>query len=194
MAIRPIYISTMDLENPFIKKDVEFTWIKGNTYKQKCLRRDSLKDGISKNYDINKWLEISTKSDKDIGKKLSALNLKLKTLNKEFTVEDAYQKAKIIKDGEITGFKFGSTYFDANPYGMYYDYIYMLALYQNKDLYEQIKDYRIFTDIEFNPNRSLNTQARAVAIFNTLYNNEYLEILEYRKDFKRYYRKYVNLK
>ena len=34
MAIRPIYISTNILENPFIKKDIEFTWVKGMSYSQ----------------------------------------------------------------------------------------------------------------------------------------------------------------
>lgn len=194
MAIRPIFISTSDIENPFIKEDINFKWISGMSYIQKCKRRDSLKEEIEKIYDINKWLEVSTKSDKDIGIKLSALNLELITSSKKISVENVYQNSKVFENGKITGFKYGSTYFENNPYGMYYDYIYMLALYQHLDLIEQMKDYNIFTDIEFNPQKSLNTQGRAVAIFKTLLSNDYLKILENQNDFKKYYKKYVKLK
>lgn len=194
MAIRPIFISTSDIENPFIKEDINFKWISGMSYIQKCKRRDSLKEEIEKIYDINKWLEVSTKSDKDIGIKLSALNLELITSSKKISVENVYQNSKVFENGKITGFKYGSTYFENDPYGMYYDYIYMLALYQHLDLIEQMKDYNIFTDIEFNPQKSLNTQGRAVAIFKTLLSNDYLKILENQNDFKKYYKKYVKLK
>lgn len=194
MAVRPIFISTNDIENPFVKEEISFEWISGMSYKQKCIRRDSLKKEIAKKYDINRWLEVSTKSDKDIGIKLSALNLELIMKTKTMTVEDVYQGSKIIRDGKIEGFRCGNSYFENNPYGMYYDYIYMLALYQHPELIKQINDYIIFTDIEFNPNKSLNTQARAMAIFKTLLDNNYLELLESQSDFKDYYKEYVKLK
>ena len=72
MAVRPIFISTGDVLEPFIKEDIEFIWVKGMSYSQKCKRRDSLASEIEKLHDIKKWLEISTKSDKEIGVKLSA--------------------------------------------------------------------------------------------------------------------------
>ena len=74
------------------------------------------------------------------------------------------------------------------------DYIYMVALYQNKDYHELIKDYYLFTDLFFNPNKSLNTQARATAIFKTLYDNDYLKLLENVNEFKEYYKDNVKLK
>ena len=86
------------------------------------------------------------------------------------------------------------TEFENNPYGMYYDYIYMVALYQNKEYHELIKDYYFFTDLFFNPNKSLNTQARAIAIFKTLYDNDYLKLLEDVSEFKKYYKENVKLK
>lgn len=195
MAVRPIFISTGKLDNPFYEEDVNFKWISGCSYNNKCRTRDSLEEEIEKIYDVDKWLEISTVSDKDIGKKLSALNLMLTLSNSNsYPVEKIYQSSKVYEDGKITSFKFKSTEFENNPYGMYYDYIYMLALYQHKDYHQLIKDYNLFTDIFFNPKKSLNTQARAIAIFKTLYNNDYLDILEDVNRYKEYYKSSVKLK
>lgn len=36
---------------------------------------------------------------------------------------------------------------------------------QHKDLCAQLGEFRAFTDIEFNPDRSINCQAEAVAIY-----------------------------
>ena len=134
MANRPIYISTGNINNPFIEDTITFEWIPGYSYVNKCKRRDSLKNSIAKKYNIDKWLEVSSISDKDIGKNLSALNLMITlTNNKSYPVETIYQCSKVYKDSSIIGFKFHNTEFENNPYGMYYDYIYMIALYQNKD-------------------------------------------------------------
>lgn len=195
MAIRPIYISTNNLKNPVIQKDISFNWVKGLSYKQKCKRRDSLKEELEKLYDIKEWLEVSTKSDKELGVNLSALNLTLETLYNSITVEQLYQQSKIKNNNnKIIGFKYGSkTYFENTPYGMFYDYIYILALYQNKQYHKELEQYNIFTDIEFNPYKQLNTQARAIAIFKTLYNNDELDIIKDKESFKKYYKENVTL-
>ena len=188
MAKRPIFISTGDIEHPFESKDITFRWISGMSYYQKCKRRDSLALEISKLYDIKRWLEISTKSDKEIGVNLSALNLFLKTTTGTDTVENIYQKAKYFYKGEIVGFKYNNCVFENEPTGMFYDYIYLYAILQNKNLINDLVQYNIFSDIEFNPKRSLNTQARAAAIFKTLYDNHNLGIVKDQYDFKRYYK------
>lgn len=195
MANRPIYISTGDINNPFTEDSISFEWKAGYSYVNKCKRRDNLKKEIAKKYDIDKWLEVSSISDKDIGRRLSALNLMLTLTNgNKYSVESIYQSSKVYKDNHIIGFKFNNTVFENNPYGMYYDYIYMVALYQNKDYHEIIKDYYLFTDLFFNPNKSLNTQARAIAIFKTLHDNNCLKLLESVKGFKEYYKENVKLK
>lgn len=189
MAIRPIYISTDIPEIPYIERDISFEWISGMSYKQKCKRRDSLKKSIAKEFDIKKWLEISTKSDKELGIKLSALNLTLTTTSGiQRPVEEIYQSSKVFENGKIVSFKYGKTEFPNTPYSMYYDYIYMLALYEHKELWNDLKNYSIFTDIEFNPNKQLNTQARATAIFKTLLTQDKLKILENQEEYKTYYK------
>jgi len=188
MAVRPIFISTGDIEKPFSKEDIEFTWVKGMSYSQKCKRRDSLASEISKLYDIKRWLEISTKSDKEIGVKLSAKNLVLTTSTGSNTVEYIYQKSKYFYKGDIVGFKYNNCVFENDPTGMFYDYIYIYAILQNKELVRELVQYDIFSDIEFNPKKSINTQARAAAIFKTLYDNHNLGIIKDQYDFKRYYK------
>lgn len=188
MAVRPIFISSGNLEEPFVKEDITFTWVKGMSYAQKCKRRDSLASEIEKLHDIKKWLEISTKSDKDIGVKLSAKNLVLKTSTGSDTVENIYQKAKYFYKGEIVGFKYNNCVFENDPTGMFYDYIYIYAILQNKELIDDLVKFNIFSDIEFNPKKSINTQARAAAIFKTLYDNHNLGVVKDQYDFKRYYK------
>lgn len=190
MAIRPIYISTNLPEKPFIKKDISFEWVKGMSYSQKCKRRDALHTAIAntKLYDMDKVLEISTKSDKKLGINLSALNLTIPFASNDYTVEKVYQVSKVIENGKVKEFKLKNTVFEKDPYSMYYDYIYLLGLYFHKEYWEELAKYEIFTDIEFNPNKQLNTQARAAALWNTLYKNNMTRIVEDQERFKRYYK------
>ena len=192
MATRPIYISTGIPEKPFIKKDIEFVWVKGMSKSQKMKRRDSLHNAIAKTklYPMNEVLEISTKSNIELGINLSALNLTIKfPSGKEETVEKIYQSSKVLdENSKIIEFKYNNTIFEKDPYSMYYDYIYMLGLYMHKEYHEELAKYSIFTDIEFNPNKMLNTQARAAAIWNTLYKNDITDIIESRDKFKGYYK------
>ena len=188
MAVRPIFISTGDMAEPFVSKDINFKWMEGMSYSQKCKRRDSLSIEIAKLYDIKRWLEISTKSDKDIGVKLSAFNLLLNTSTGTDSVESIYQSSKVFDDGKIVSFKYNDCFFENYPTGMFYDYIYMYAILQNKNLINQFVQYDIFSDIEFNPKKSINTQARAAAIFRTLYVNHSLNIIKDQNEFKKYYK------
>ena len=192
MAIRPIYISTNIPDTPFMKVDISFEWIKGMSYKQKCKRRDSMLKAIAnmKLYNIDSVLEVSTKSNKELGVNLSALNLTIPLKSgKVKTVEEIYQASKILdSNNHIKEFRFHNTVFEKDPYSMYYDYIYMLGLYMHKEYHEELSKYSIFTDIEFNPNKQLNTQARAAAIWNTLYRNNMTKIIENQDEFKKYYK------
>ena len=54
------------------------------------------------------------------------------------------------------------------PETIFYDYLYMSALKENEELSQQILEYDGFSDIVFNPNRSINTQAKAAAEYVSL--------------------------
>lgn len=60
---------------------------------------------------------------------------------------------------------------------------------QNENLAAEVTDYDCFTDIEFNPERSINCQARSVALFCALYHSDQLgEALKTPENFKDIYR------
>lgn len=71
---------------------------------------------------------------------------------------------------------------------MFYDFLYINALISNPDLCERVMGYDTFTDIEFNPKKSLNCQARAMAIFVTLKRNNLLKDYLARRLFEKIYR------
>ncbi|MDE5834176.1 MAG: hypothetical protein K2H26_01495, partial [Ruminococcus sp.] len=56
---------------------------------------------------------------------------------------------------------------------------------------QKIRDYNYFTDIEFNPNKSVNTQAKSVAIIRLML-DMYNDIPDFSKDdFIAFHSKYV---
>ncbi len=86
-----------------------------------------------------------------------------------------------IKGTSLINFMFLGKNYKTEPKSAFYDYIYSKALNQNQKLANAIKEYMIFTDIEFNPivrGRVVryNTQARACAIFVALSNKGLLNI------------------
>jgi hypothetical protein len=86
-----------------------------------------------------------------------------------------------IKGARLSSFVFRGKNYKTEPKSAFYDYIYSKALNQNQKLANAIKDYTVFTDIEFNPIMSgrvvrYNTQARACAIFVALLNKGLLNI------------------
>ena len=75
MAKRPIYIPIIE-GNTFVKTEIlEFTWYSGLAKTQKQKSIESLHEVARKNFRLEKILEISTKSKKDLGISLSAFNL-----------------------------------------------------------------------------------------------------------------------
>lgn len=139
-------------------------------------------------------LEVSSKSPMELGVSLSAFNLTITTkkLMRTLTVESTYQGSKVfanggpykelicapsrvakqdprLKDsGELKGFEFFGEKWDLEPKTAFYDWIYINALHRNEAAVEQIHQYDAFTDIEFNPEKSINCQAYSVALYRAL--------------------------
>lgn len=199
MTQRPIFIPNYEEEIFVLKEDIEFVWHPGFSFQQKQKSIKSLHES-AKNKGIYPVLEISTKSELSIGRKLSAFNLLMNfDNNKKITVEAAYQGSKVFENGGpyreffyLTGkeikkderlqnsgklreFDFIGIKWQLDPVNAFYDWLYINALYQNPDLSNQILDYKGFSDIEFNPNKSINCQARAAALFVSLYKHKLLD-------------------
>lgn len=195
MATRPVFIASLSSLNVDIR-NIEFQWHPGYAISQKqksicSLHRNAGLQGI------NNILEVSSKSPFALGVQLSAFNLKSKTIihDKEFTVESAFQGGKIFshggpytdlifsesivakKDprirnsGHLVGFIFFGYAFKLTPKTLYYDWLYINSLLKNKKLIDELCNFSAFTDIEFNPKKSLNCQAFSLALFCTLFSN-----------------------
>ncbi len=135
-------------------------------------------------------LEVSTKSEVVLGQRLSAFNLKAKNDNLgEIPLECAFQGSKVFENGgpytdlysldartarkdarlrnsgRLTQFKFNDFIFPNEPKTAFYDWLYISAIFPHRDYLVRLKEYAGFTDIEFNPEKSVNCQARSCAIF-----------------------------
>ncbi|WP_440677416.1 DarT1-associated NADAR antitoxin family protein [Candidatus Pelagibacter sp. HIMB1587] len=202
MAKRPFFIPSQDKEELVTTNSVEFTWFSGFAKSQKQKSISSFHENISKEFKLDKILEISTKSENKLGIQLSAFNLIINYKNKEYFLESLFQGSKIftdqgpnediyemssidakkderIKRSDLKEFSFfGETFsldFD------FYSWLYFIALNQNNNLKAEILNYEAFTDIEFNPEKSLNCQAYSAALYSSMVHNK---ILNNNKEYK----------
>lgn len=193
MAIRPIFIPEISGNPGVEEKSIEFKWHPGMAKSQK---QKSITELHSAAFDLGyeRILEISSKSKNELGIKLSAFNLLITTKknNNTFTVETAFQGSKVFakggpyrdlfgldslaakkdirlkESGPLTRFEFFGKIFPLEPRTFFYDWLYINALVQNEDLAKEVVNYEAFSDIEFNPKKSINCQAHAVAIYVSL--------------------------
>lgn len=210
MAIRPVFIVSFD-KLFFKKEDIQFKYFNGFSVKQKQKSIDSLHNEYLKKFNEHKILEISSKSDNELGVKLSAFNLKIRTnKGKEISVESAFQASKVFErggpytdllyadsriskkdlrirnSGSIVGFRFDGRNFEIEPKTFFYNWLYVNTLNLNKELGDRLIEFDAFTDIEFNPKKSLNCQAEAAAIYVSLRKQNLLdEALKDKDSFKK---------
>jgi hypothetical protein len=201
MANRPIYIPNPTGQTLVTTRLIEFKWFPGMAVVQKQKSIESLHEAAKQIPGISSLLEVSSKSTTPLGVDLSAFNLMITTLkyNKTFSVESAFQSSKVFerggpfidlldktsreakkderlqKSGRLKCFKFFGTEWGLEPQTAFYDWLYINALKKNINYAEQIKEYSAFTDIEFNPERSINCQAYSVALFVSLQSRNLLE-------------------
>jgi hypothetical protein len=88
---------------------------------------------------------------------------------------EAKKCEKLKTSGRLIKFVCENEEWELLPYSMFYDWIYITALYKNKEVFNELIKYNAFTDIEFNDERSKNCQARSVAIAVSLYKKGLLE-------------------
>ena len=81
---------------------------------------------------------------------------------------NAKKDERLKNNGQIIGFSFYNETFSINPLTYFYNWLYINALNDNDDLNKQLINYDAFTDIVFNPQKSLNCQAAAAAIYVSL--------------------------
>ena len=194
MASRPIYIP-MTSGEAFVKTVfVDFEWHPGMSVTQKQRSIKSLHSSAIEQQGVESLLEVSSKSESSLGIALSAFNLTITTqkFGRTFSVECAYQSSKVFENGgpyldllektsreakkdsriqssgKLREFNFFGSRWELDPLTAFYDWLYINALKKHRNYHEEVLNYSAFTDIEFNPERSINCQAYSVALYSSL--------------------------
>ena len=88
----------------------------------------------------------------------------------------AKRDKRLINSGDILSFQIEDEEWPLSPLKGFYSYVYLKALFQNRiSVFDKVRNYQGFTDIEFNPKKSINCQAFCVACFIVLMNQGRLE-------------------
>ena len=107
--------------------------------------------------------------------------------------KEAKRDERLHKSGSLKAFRYQNEDFPLIPQTVFYDFIYITAIKQSFtiDEVDAILSYNYFTDIEFNPTKSINTQARAVAMLKLIV-DEYGYLPSFNKeDFIQYHKEHI---
>ena len=182
MATRPAWALK---NNRVIRYNFDFTWNGGFAVSQKQKNIKALHEAIDRQFK-EQALEISTKSFDVLGKSMSAFTLKLDGVLLEcvfqsgkvfanggpykdllnVTPKEAKHDERLKTSGNLIAFEYNDVRWPLEPKTAFYDYLYVKAALAefSDEVLRSLDAYTWFTDIEFNPNKSINSQARAVAI------------------------------
>lgn len=194
MASRPVFISERNGPALVRVMPVEFVWHAGMAKSRRQMSTRSLHEAAKRTLSSARMLEVSRMSEDPVGERLSAFNLTFHTKerHREIAVESAFQASKVFesggpyldlldakpidakrddrlqRSGNLIGFDFFGQKWALEPQTAFYDWLYMNALHRRPALAEAVMAYDVFTDIAFNPEKSINCQASAVALYVSL--------------------------
>ena len=187
MATRPVFVPGTRREAFVRKVDLEFVWYPGFSQSQKHKSIEAL-HVAAKAKGISPVLEISGASPEAFGRSLSAFQLRITVPGVgRVSVKSAFQGSKVFQgggpyqelyrvppreaadprlrsSGGVVGFRLGVEEWPTIPKTAFYDWLYLSALKEFGEGADRLLEYGGFTDIQFNPARSLNCQARAAAL------------------------------
>lgn len=189
MARRPVFVPAGPEAGWVRVVTPEFEWYPGLARAQMQRSIASLHRAAAA-AGLDPVLEISSKSPDPLGVELSAFNLRLSVdAARRATVEAAYQGSKVFagggpytdlfdlpsreakldprvrSGGPLTAFEFQRVRWPLEPATVFYDSLYLRALSENPVLADQLTRFAAFTDIVFNPAKSINCQAHAAALY-----------------------------
>ena len=191
MAVRPVFEAD---DKIYVKIcDTEFEFYNGFSRAQKQRSIDSLHMEYESRHRGKRALEISGYSQEKSGTELSAFSLTKELKDgRKLPVEVIFQAGKKFEEGgpyidlldaapgaakkderlrtsgRIVSFEFDGRSFPTEPVTLAYTWLYIAALNENRELTNELMKYDAFTDIAFNPARSINCQAYAAAVFVSL--------------------------
>lgn len=191
MAKRPVFLPANKVKNLVDEIQVEFKWNPGFAVVQKKKNIEAMHKEAEKR-GLFPLLEVSTKSEDLLGQRLSAFSLKIETEVGKISIESAFQGSKVFENGgpftdiykkdskgaktdsrirnsgKLIGFNYFGQKWPLIPKTAFYDWLYLSALQPHQDYLTKLYKYKGFTDIEFNPAKSINCQARTCALLVSL--------------------------
>lgn len=193
MATRPIFTPSLSGKLLVQTHHIDFQWFPGMSKSQAQKSIASLHAAAGLQLGVDQVLEISSKSADDLGVQLSAFNLMMTKHGREFSLECAFQSSKVFEQGgpfidlldatsidakrdprldqhgPLTKFSFFGMDWELEPRTAFYDWLYVNALHRHPALATEVLTYAAFSDIAFNPKRSINCQAYAAALYVSLH-------------------------
>jgi len=196
MAERPVSVPAPDQPALVEVLNLQLQWHPGFSIQQKRRNIEALHAAAASS-GLSPVLEVSTKSEEALGRRLSAFNLKVHSdIAGEIPLECAFQGSKVFErggpytdllsaphprdakrdprlqdSGRIVAFTFNGVSFPTEPRTLFYDWLYVNAIREHAEWLRtksRFCAYAGFTDIEFNPIKSINCQARSCALFAAL--------------------------
>ena len=191
MASRPVFVPKFDPKHLVEEVMVDFVWHPGMAPSQKKKNIAALHEAAS-SIGLTPLLEVSTKSEVQLGQRLSAFSLQLITPDfSKIYLEAAFQGSKVFqdkshypeiyyfdslsakkdprtKDKKLYHFDYFGDIWPLVPKTAFYDWLYLSALRPHKEYLKRLFYFKGFTDIEFNPEKSINCQARTCALLVSL--------------------------
>ena len=199
MAERPIFVPTPNSPELVTEIPFQIAWNPGFAPVQKKKNIAGLHAAAAA-AGYAPLLEVSTKSEEKVGQHLSAFHLKVHGNRVgDIPLECAFQGSKVFErggpytdlyhaevrtakrdsrlqdSGRLLAFKFEDLSFPIEPRTAFYDWLYINAIFPHREWLTRLSRYAGFTDIEFNPGRSINCQARSCALFVALMAKNLLE-------------------
>ena len=200
MAERPVFVPMTHGSRLVDEVPISFAWHSGMSPSQKKKNVAALHAAAANRCGMAHLLEVSSKSEKEIGRRLSAFHQKLELSDGRIvSLESAYQASKVFEDGgpfvdllnaeprdakrdlrlresgNLVGFQFEGKRFPVNPKSVFYDWLYAQAIFPEREWLKRLGKLDGFTDIEFNPDKSVNCQARSCAFFVALEKRDLLD-------------------
>lgn len=191
MATRPVFFPSSDGTQLVHERSFEFPWSPGFAEVQKKKNIHAL-HSAAREKGIQNILEISSKSSEELGRKLSAFSLKIEIEGQSYPLESVYQGSKVFEQGgpfkeifafsprdakrfirgkdlgKLVRFELEGDSYPLSPMNAFYDWLYIRSLKDHANWIGRKVHYEAFTDIEFNPAKQVNCQARAFAEYLTL--------------------------
>mgnify|MGYP001745387880 FL=1 len=147
MARRPVFVP--DSDKPYVSEvSLDFEYFLGSSIQQKQRSVASLHASYVARFPSSRVLEVSSKSERDIGVQLSAFNLMIEYPGRgSYSVECAFQASKVFlhggpfvdlfnassraaktdrrlrESGELVGFKYLTDQFPLDPKTYFYDWL-----------------------------------------------------------------------